>query len=95
MKKTNIVLKIINITLAVLIVLSVGFRIYYSDISSTAGNELSYYTGQFDMLEKENQILQNEYYTLTSLSSLSAKAQELGYVSAVVDYYTSPSLASR
>jgi cell division protein FtsB len=92
MKKVN---KIINITLAILIVLSIGARIYYMDKSATAGEELAQLTTEIDVIEKENQILQNKYYSLTSLSSISERAQELGYVSAVVDYYTSPSLASR
>ena len=83
----------INIILIVIFIAAFVIRLYYSDKSIAAGSELGNLQKEIEAFERENQKLQNEYYQLSSLTSLSQRALGSGYVDAAIDYYSSPRLA--
>ncbi|PJA41329.1 hypothetical protein CO178_00430 [candidate division WWE3 bacterium CG_4_9_14_3_um_filter_34_6] len=87
--------KKINILLLAVLVSVFFANIYYSDKASTAGKLLSQKEKQVEVLEKENESLINEYYALTSYSSIYNLALEYGISEYQVEYYTNPDLALR
>lgn len=86
---------VLNIALSIAFVLSVGVKFYYSDKASIAGIHLGDYENQIVAYEQQNEFLENQYLTLTSLSTIKPLALENGYVEANVEYYTAPELAVR
>lgn len=93
--KSNNVFKIINTSLLILFVAVVVARLYYTDKTATAGNDLAVIDNKIISLQKENEALENEYLKLTSLSSINAKASEMGLANVGVEYLTPPALAAR
>lgn len=88
-------INIVNITLSIAFLLTLGVRFYYSDKASIAGIHLGEYEQEIASYEKQNEFLKNQYLTLTSLSVIKPLALENGYVEANIEYYSTPELASR
>lgn len=90
----NLLLKL-NILCVILLAISLGYKIILSDSVATAGVELSNIEAERDLLTKENEYLESKYFTITSLQSISARAESEGYVPAGIDYLPPDELASR
>ncbi len=85
----------LNIILFVGLALVISVRLYVSDTLTTAGTDYSAVREQYTRLEKENEHLQNQYLSYTSLHAIEERAQELGYDQYAIDYLTPLELASR
>ena len=94
MKNYNFIFKI-NIFLTLVLLGLFGFRLYLSDMSATAGKDLSSIQNEIRLLEKENEYLKNQYLSYTSLGNLKLLALENGYVESSVEYIIPAKLASR
>lgn len=81
--------------LLLIFVLMFSIQIYLSDAVAVGGEDLNYYEEQLTQSRKANEHLSNEYYTLTSLHSISERAQKNGFAYRNLDYYSPYNLASR
>lgn len=89
------VCKKLNIIIIITFILSLFVNLYFSDKALTAGNELSMYEARANELVVENEYLQNKYFTVSSMSSISKLAEEYGFTESQSEYYTSSDLAFR
>lgn len=74
--KNHSVILILFITTA--IVLSM-LQIIFGTLYTTAGLELSQLQGEKQQLDKENMLLSQKLYTLSSLTNIEANARQLGF----------------
>lgn len=77
------------------IVSILAYKFYLSDNISTAGSDYSDLLKQKNAIVKENEYLQSYYFELTSLSEISKRAEEQGYIIATIDYIQPDELAYR
>lgn len=94
MKKLTNIAKL-NILIFTILLGTLVFRFYLSDVSATAGAELGSMEREINVLAKQNESLKNEYLNLTSLSRLKVIALENGYVESQIEYFIPAKLASR
>ncbi len=87
-------LKKINIVMLILLIAIFAYRLVLLDKVSTAGNEYLERYNTLLSLQKENEKLKNEYYTLTSMKYIKNKATKLGYVNRNISYLKDEKLAS-
>ena len=68
---------------------------YFSNALSNKGEILAETENKIEQVKKENEYLKAKIYTLTSLHNIDQKAQEKGLAKGNIDFYDSPSFASR
>lgn len=85
----------LNIVVILAIVSILTYKFYLSDNISTAGSDYSDLLKQKNAIVKENEYLQSYYFELTSLSEISKRAEEQGYIIATIDYIQPDELAYR
>lgn len=88
-------LNILNGILFVLMIITSIVSMYLSNDLANKGVHLSEVEDKVFSLEMENQYLSSKYYEDTSLKNIAISAEESGLARANVDFYTSPSFASR
>ncbi len=87
-------IKKLNIILLIVFVIATVYRLKLLDTVATAGGE---YTDKYNALislQKKNEELKNEYFTLTSIKSIRERANKLGYVNRNISYLKDEKLAS-
>lgn len=87
--------KKINIALGIIFLFMVGVRIYVIDSVSTAGEELASLNIELKNLEQDNENLNVELLSLSSLNVIEAKAAELGYANNTFEFLEPQNLALR
>ncbi len=75
MKRHTIILSLFVITAIVLSVVQIVFGTLYT----TAGIEISQLQTQKQALDKENMLLSEKLYSLSSLTTIEASAKQLGF----------------
>ena len=95
MKRINIdSFKKFNIILFLILAVLFSYRLYLLDNVTTAGSDYLDKYNDLISLEKKNEKLKNEFYTLTSIKSIKARANELGYLNKAISYISIDELAS-
>lgn len=95
MKNLSEKIKLLNKILFSLMIVTSVVSMYLSNNLATKGALLSKMEDEVFALEIENQYLYSKYNQNIALGNISAKAQEHGLTRASVDFYSSPSFASR
>ncbi len=94
MKKFNNLSKKVNISLAIIFVLTSVVSMYFSNALAGKGDQLKELENNIEELTKENEYLKAQYYSMSSLNTINEKAMADGFAKAKVDFYNPPELAS-
>ena len=82
MKKPALIIKMLVLTVIVLFIV----KIFVSNKIATSGVALGKVQEEIGIYKLENTILAQEYYDVSSLTKIDAKAQQLGYIEKQSDF---------